>query len=1375
MPASTILYVDDEPDLLLLGKTFLEATGGFTIDTRLSAKEGLEALRTNRYDAVISDFQMPDMDGLVFLRQVRREFGAIPFILFTGRGREDVVISAINNGVDFYLQKGGEVKAQFAELAHKISMAIDRKRAIDEQAASEKQFSAIFHASPIHQMIMEFSTNRIIDINDRFLRDLRSSREEIIGRTTDEIGLMPDRERMATLKKELETSGFVRNAPVTVRGSTGTIYTSLASMTRVQVHGKDLVYIQSVDITPQNKAQQTINALLNAPPDVSMLFDTDGTILAVNHSASMRYNIPTGDLIGRDAFTLISPGFSPKHQKWFEVILRTGQPYSYTDDRTGHVYENHLYPIPDPQGNVTAIALYSHDATDEIKAKHALYESEGKYRLVVEHSHDAIYIYRNNRFLFINRQAERISGFSHDELMQRDIWDFIHPDDREPLKHQAMERFAGGTVSTNFTARIQKKDGGVRIGEFFVDLVEYKGAPAILGIVRDITEKKRSEEEIRDREEQLRSLADNLPNGMVYQILMRPDGSQKFVHVSAGVERLHEVSASAVLDNSSLIYDQIHPDDIQMLRNAEDTARKSLVPLIFELRVRTPSGTERWVLLRSAPRAIPDGSILWDGIELDITESRQAKEELKAAYEQLAASQEELQGQFETLRDGQEQLADSEEKYRMLVEHTGDGVFVAREGKFLFVNTTLANLLGYSPQELTGLQFSHMIAPEDRSMVLGRHESRLAGAAVADDYEFSILNKGEDKKFRVRIRAGTGRYQGRRAVIGTLHDVTEERLHEAALAESEARFRSLTEHSLDTIMLFDRNLRHIYVNPMAEKISGIPSDRFIGKTHEELGFPEHLVRIWQEHLQRVFTSGQTERIEFFLPTKEMWIDWILVPVTGAGGKVTEVITSARDITERKQVEEALRQSEELYRSILTASPDGICMLNLEGILTYASPRALAMFGITDKNEVIGTFVARWIVESDRPLARERFAEVQSRGTLANQVYRMVKKDGTVMDVDMHSALLHDENGTTKGIISIIRDITEQRRAEAALRESEENYRRIIEEMQDIFYHTDRDGIITMISTCGARLVGFNSADDIIGKYKAMDFYADPKEREEFLITLLREKTVSGYRITLTDRQGNLRSAIANSRVLIDNAGNMIGVEGILHDITHVLEVENTLRQVNRQLTLMTSITRHDISNQLLALNGWLELSRASVDDPERMLDLIDREQNIAGIISEQIEFTTFFDDMGAKPPHWQDVKILVEKSQAALPFAGVRLENTCLSTEVYADLLLGKVFYNILDNALRYGGGTMTRIHISSHHEGTGLIIAIEDDGRGIEDKNKIKIFQRGYGDNTGLGLFLVSEILAITGITIRETGTFGKGARFEICVPAGKFRDIPS
>jgi PAS domain S-box-containing protein len=164
-----VLYTDDEPSLLQIGKLFLERSGQLEVDTAISAKDAIQILNDHAFDVIVSDYQMPEMDGIELLKYLRKKYDNLPFILFTGRGREEIVIEAINHGADFYLQKGGEPKAQFVELEHKIKLAVERKRSGDAHKQDGYRLQALvtfyqMTSTPLKEL-MTFAVEKAVEIS----------------------------------------------------------------------------------------------------------------------------------------------------------------------------------------------------------------------------------------------------------------------------------------------------------------------------------------------------------------------------------------------------------------------------------------------------------------------------------------------------------------------------------------------------------------------------------------------------------------------------------------------------------------------------------------------------------------------------------------------------------------------------------------------------------------------------------------------------------------------------------------------------------------------------------------------------------------------------------------------------------------------------------------------------------------------------------------------------------------------------------------------------------------------------------------------------------------------------------------------------------
>jgi signal transduction histidine kinase len=209
---------------------------------------------------------------------------------------------------------------------------------------------------------------------------------------------------------------------------------------------------------------------------------------------------------------------------------------------------------------------------------------------------------------------------------------------------------------------------------------------------------------------------------------------------------------------------------------------------------------------------------------------------------------------------------------------------------------------------------------------------------------------------------------------------------------------------------------------------------------------------------------------------------------------------------------------------------------------------------------------------------------------------------------------------------------------------------------------------------------------------------------------------------------------------------------------------------NRKLNLLSGITRHDIRNQLTALLGYLDLIRNNVHDPATLV-LVEKEDRIAQNIVRQIEFTKNYEDLGVNTPMWQDVAMSINAHLSTRSAGLVTITTHLDGLEIFADPLFEKVHENLIDNSIRHGERVkkITFTHIP--YADNAIALVYEDDGIGVHEEDKERIFEKGFGKHTGLGLFLTREILAITGITIKESGTYEKGVRFEILIPQGKYR----
>jgi PAS domain S-box-containing protein len=564
---------------------------------------------------------------------------------------------------------------------------------------------------------------------------------------------------------------------------------------------------------------------------------------------------------------------------------------------------------------------------------------------------------------------------------------------------------------------------------------------------------------------------------------------------------------------------------------------------------------------------------------------------------------------------------------------------------------------------------------------------------------------------------------------------------------------------------------YVDVNEAFESIMGYSREEAIGKTSIDLGS-------WWDPDDRppiVEILNRDNRIR----------DYVADFKTRSGEKLTwkvsgdiielqgrpHVIWAFTDITARKQAEEALKESEKRLRKAQRAGRVGVFDWNLETGEAVWTSELEALFGLPE-----GSFEGNYdgwgrrVYPDDLEQLVSFFQEwMHSERLEESWEYRFFREDGELRWMEAKATIIRGPEGQPLRMIGTNLDITERKQAEESLKMSEDKYRQFFEQDLTGDLISAIDGRIIACNPAFVEIFGFDSIEEALHS-NIMETYATPEDWAQFMELLHRVKKLENFIRIRKRKDGSLIYVVENVYGRFDENGELIEIRGYCYDDSERTHAEEALKEANKKLNLLTSITRHDILNQVTALKGYLHLvkeSQCSNSDGWQMLRQLD---TIADTIRRQITFTGDYQHMGEQDPMWQNVERIIHSASGSVRLNGAHLNVTTDSLEIFGDPMLEKVFFNLLDNT-RAHGGEVSEVRVTFHTRGNEGVIVIEDDGIGIPVDMKESIFDRGVGTITGYGLFLVKEILGITGMTIRERGEEGKGARFEIEVPPGKWR----
>lgn len=431
--------------------------------------------------------------------------------------------------------------------------------------------------------------------------------------------------------------------------------------------------------------------------------------------------------------------------------------------------------------------------------------------------------------------------------------------------------------------------------------------------------------------------------------------------------------------------------------------------------------------------------------------------------------------------------------FSTLADSTTAALFLFQDEQIVYVNAAAQWITGYTQAELVGMKFWEFIHPDFQQLVRQRGLARQEGKTITSRYEVKIVTKQREVKW-IDFSGTVIQFNGKQAIMGTAIDVTDSKRIEVALERSKEEFKTLAENAPDIITRFDRELRHVYISPAIEKATGLKPKAFIGKTFEEVGMPKESTRFWREQLSQVFENKKPNEFEFDFPApdRKRHYQCRIMPEFSETGEVDTILLITRDVTEHKQMEEELRKSEERYRSFVQNSGESIFLCEYEPPIPVDAPMPeqveqscqngcviecndgfARMHGASKASDLIGMRLQdlRCAIPNRATIA----SLIQSNYQLMNAVTERVDPKGEKVYISNNFYGVV-ENGYWVRLWGSQEDITERKKAEETLRESEERFRLTFEYSLFAMALVDVKGTVLTTNPKFREMFGYSDED-----------------------------------------------------------------------------------------------------------------------------------------------------------------------------------------------------------------------------------------------------------------------------------------------------------
>jgi PAS domain S-box-containing protein len=767
-----------------------------------------------------------------------------------------------------------------------------------------------------------------------------------------------------------------------------------------------------------------------------------------------------------------------------------------------------------------------------------LSQAETKYRKLFEGAHDAIFIMdTEGGHIEANEEASHLLGYTPEEFQTLSFREVVVPS-AIPDSEQKLEKVLSGEDIPVYEKEFRTKDGRVIPVEISVSGVrdESGNVVYIQSIVRDITEGRDQERKLKESEEKYRNLFDNAPLG-IYRTT--PDGhilmaNPTLIHL-LGYTTFEDLAAHNLEEEG---FEAGYP----RLTFKEFLEREGQISGLESAWTRKDSTT---VFLRENAKTVRDekGTILYyEGTVEDITQRKRAEEELEK----------------------------SEQRFRALMRDSSDVVYIVNQkGVVEYVSPNVQQVLGYFEDMSEPVSILDFVHPEDLEK---------AGEALSE----LLQQPGQTMIYEFRARHRSGPYlwvevwgksllhdPAVSGIVLNVRNITERKKAEEVLRESEEKYRNIVELAPDGIITTDMKGVFTSCNSAFLTLTGYEKEEIVGKHFTRLPTIQAMdIPMYINLFKKFIKGGISGPFEFTWIHKNgsKRIGEAYVSLIRKEGKIVGLQAVARDITERRKAEEELRESEEKYRNIVELAPDGIVTTDLKGVITSCNTAFLEMAGHT-KEEMLGKYFSK--LPTLRAKDIPQYLRVLSslvRGNVPRPIQAVwTRKGGQTRTGEVHVCAMK-KKGSTIGFQAIIRDTTERTRTQEMLRQSEEKYRTLMENLHVGVYRSTpgKEGQFIDFNRAFASMLGYTDKNEL-RTLKVSRIYVSPDDRVAFTEKIQSEGLVRNEELHLKKKDGTHIIVSDTAAPVYDKEGRFLYIDGISEDITYRKRVEEELLQYRHHL------------------------------------------------------------------------------------------------------------------------------------------------------------------------------------------------------------------